>query len=116
MESTGDSSIASQSEWRRVRYLGESNNRLLVGRDPVADTSLNFDLSTLYVAQANPAWFIGFNANTDPIIDKTYVIYLDTDHVDGSGGMLPLTAGMLSRRYQHTNQNMFFTSIKSQDK
>ena len=85
--------IASQSEWRRVRYLGESNNRLLVGRDPVADTSLNFDLSTLYVAQANTAWFIGFNANTDPVIDKTYVIYLDTDHVDGSGGSAPPERG-----------------------
>ena len=78
--------IASQSEWRRVRTTGDSQNKLTVGRDPIADTSSNFDLSTLYVSQSDQAWFIGFNTAADPVINKTIVIFIDTDHQDGSGG------------------------------
>jgi hypothetical protein len=81
--------IASQSEWRRVRTLGELQNKLLVGDDPTDDTSDNFDLTTLYITQSDQAWYLGFNVGTDPIIDMTYAIYIDTDHRDGSGGVTP---------------------------
>jgi hypothetical protein len=81
--------VASQSEWRRIRVLGNERNRLLVGRDPAGDTSANFDLSTVYISQSNLAWYFGFNASTDNVINMTYVIYIDTDHIDGSGGISP---------------------------
>jgi len=81
--------VASQSEWRRIRVLGNERNRLLVGRDPNGDTSANFDLSTIYISQSNLAWYFGFNARSDSVFDMTYVIYIDTDHIDGSGGISP---------------------------
>jgi hypothetical protein len=81
--------IASQSEWRRIRVLGNERNKLLVGSDPTGDTSKNFDLSTLYISQSNLAWYFGFNASSDDVIDMTYVIFIDTDHLDGSGGITP---------------------------
>ena len=31
--------VASQSEWRYIRTLGDASNRLLIGVDPVGDTS-----------------------------------------------------------------------------
>jgi hypothetical protein len=81
--------IASQSEWRRIRVLDNELNKLLVGSDPADDTSENFDLSTLYISQSNLAWYFGFNASRDDVIDMTYVIFVDTDHLDGSGGSTP---------------------------
>lgn len=80
--------IASQSEWRYSRSLGDPANQLLIGADPAGDTSLTYDLTSLYATQSNGYWFLGFNANmTSP--DMTYVIYIDLDHLDGSGAIKP---------------------------
>ncbi len=82
--------IASQSEWRYDRYLGNIDNKLLIGDDILGDTPDTYDLSSLYAAQSGgysglPGyWFLGFNANLDAT-DKTFVIYIDQDHIDGSG-------------------------------
>ena len=84
--------IASQSDWRYLRTLGDASNRLLIGEDLIGDVSETYDLSTLFATQQGgvaedgiPAyWFLGFNANmTTP--DMTYVFYIDLDHIDGSG-------------------------------
>jgi hypothetical protein len=81
--------IASQSEWRRFRVLGNTRNKLLVGSDAINDAGTNFDLTNLYISQSNTAWYFGFNANIEPAANMTYVIYIDTDHLDGSGGSIP---------------------------
>lgn len=81
--------IASQSEWRRVRYLGNERNKLLVGSDPAGDTVANYDLTSLFISQSNTAWYLGFNANIEPAVDMTYMISIDTDHLDGAGGSSP---------------------------
>jgi hypothetical protein len=84
--------IASQSEWRYIRTLGDPVNRLLIGEDPAGDTTETYDLNTLYATQQGgdpsagiqPYWFLGFNANlTSP--NMTYAFYIDLDHIDGSG-------------------------------
>ena len=79
--------VASQSEWRYTRTLGSLDNQLLIGDDTVGDTNANFDLTTLYVSQANTHWFLGFHANLSG--DSSYVFYIDLDHVDGSGATTP---------------------------
>jgi hypothetical protein len=87
--------IASQSEWRYSRTLGDINNRLLIGNDPIGDVSETYDLCTLYASQRGgvppsiPAsWYLGFDAQiTDT--NLTYVFYLDLNSVDGSGGTYP---------------------------
>lgn len=80
--------IASQSEWRLNRTLGDPDNQLQIGYDELGDAQANYDLMRLYAAQQQGDWFFGFNANlTTP--DMTYVIYLDIDHVDSSGATSP---------------------------
>ncbi len=76
--------IASQSEWRYSRTLGDPANQLLIGTDPPGDTSLTYDLTNLYATQSDEYWFLGFNANISST-DMTYVFYIDLDHLDGSG-------------------------------
>ena len=80
--------IASQSEWRYSRSLGDSANRLLIGTDPEGDTSLTYDLTNLYGTQSNGYWFLGFNASLTST-NMTYVFYIDLDHLDGSGAANP---------------------------
>ena len=80
--------IASQSGWSRVRSLGYSQNRLVIGDDPAGDTAANYDLTTVHVSQSDTAWYIGFGANVEAE-DMTYVIYIDLDHRDGSGASAP---------------------------
>ena len=87
--------IASQSEWRRFRVLGNERNKLLVGSDPIADAFGNADLSTLYVSQSDLAWYIGFHASNADVQEMTYVLLIDIDHVDGSGGSYPPERGYL---------------------
>jgi hypothetical protein len=89
--------IASQSEWRYTRTLGDPSNRLLIGNDPVGDALENYDLNTLYAAQqgGNPLygipayWFLGFTATMTSTDDMTYVFYIDLDRIDGSGATTP---------------------------
>lgn len=80
--------VASQSEWRYSRTLGSLLNRLQIGADPDDVGDNNYELTTLYGAQSNLYWYFGFNANL-AVTNMTYVIYLDLDHVDGSGATAP---------------------------
>ena len=80
--------IASQSEWRYSRSLGDPANQLLIGTDPPGDTSITYDLTNLYASQSDGYWFLGFNANITST-DMTYVFYIDVDHLDGSGAITP---------------------------
>lgn len=86
--------IASQSEWQPIRTLG--NNQLLIAEDPANDVittttdliTSTYDLTTLYAAQSEGQWFLGFNVDLTAT-DTTYVFYIDLDHVDGSGADTP---------------------------
>lgn len=60
--------IASQSEWRFGRSLGNLENRLLIGDDPAGDSSQSYDLTTLNVAQSSTDWYLGFNQLPPPMI------------------------------------------------
>ncbi len=79
--------VASQSEWRYTRTLGSLDNQLLIGDDAPGDANATYDLTTLYAAQANTHWFLGFHANLSG--DSSYVLYIDLNHVDSSGGSAP---------------------------
>jgi hypothetical protein len=80
--------IASQSEWRFSRVLGDPANQLLIGDDPQDDASGPYNLSSLYASESNGDWYLGFNAEiTDT--DLTYAFYIDIDSIDGSGGTYP---------------------------
>jgi hypothetical protein len=80
--------IASQSEWRYSRTLGDPANQLLIGQDPLGDSNDPFDLTSLYASQSRDNWYLGFNAEiTDT--ELTYVFYIDVDSMDGSGGTYP---------------------------
>ncbi len=85
--------IASQSEWRYTRTLGNADNKLLIGKDPSGDAGYAYDLTTLYASQASNYWYLGFNANITNTTDATYVIYLDLDNQAGSGGTAPPDRG-----------------------
>jgi hypothetical protein len=80
--------IASQSEWRYSRNIGDAQNQLLIGSDPTGDTSPGYDLSTLYASQSNTSWFLGFNVDISTT-NITYVFYIDLDNVDSSGANVP---------------------------
>jgi hypothetical protein len=80
--------IASQSEWQLSRAIMDANNRLLIGDDPNDATPDNYELTTLYASNSNENWYFGFNATLDAT-DMTYGLYLDIDHLDGSGATQP---------------------------
>ncbi|MBI3733014.1 MAG: hypothetical protein HY259_06090 [Chloroflexi bacterium] len=91
--------VAAQSRWRENRPLGDSHNQVLIGSNTSGImTDTNYVLTTLYAAQSKDFWYFGFNATGSA--DVTYGLYLDLDHVDGSGGngdalglnILPITA------------------------
>ncbi len=87
--------IASQSEWRFTRTIGDPANRLLIGDDPPDDAIDPFDLNTLFATQSSgsPAfWYFGFNAEITTA-NFTYVFYIDVDNIDGSGGDHPPEGG-----------------------
>ena len=77
--------IASQSEWRYSRGLGISANKLLIADDITEVITSTYDLTTLFASQSNTAWYLGFNAYITTTTDTTYVLYIDLDHIDGSG-------------------------------
>ncbi len=76
--------IASQSQWIMFRTPGDTANRLVIGTDPDDVDDANYELRDLYASQDIQAWYLGFQATTGAP-DMTYVLYLDTDHLDGSG-------------------------------
>jgi hypothetical protein len=76
--------LASQSQWRYTRTLGNAENKLLVASDPNDVSDDNFELTGLYTAQDEDYWYFGFDAYTSPV-NMTYGLYLDLDHADGSG-------------------------------
>ena len=76
--------VASQSEWRLTRTLGNTDNQLRIGADNAGDADPTYDLTTLYAAQSNTAWYLGFHANSGGA-DSSYVFLIDLDHKDGSG-------------------------------
>ena len=80
--------IASQSDWRYTRTIGNAENRLQIGNDPPADSDPSYDLTTLSGAQSASGWFLGFNAILS-VPDMTYAFYIDLDHLDGSGATYP---------------------------
>jgi len=80
--------IASQSEWRYSRTLGSPDNLLQIGSDPNDVGDDNYELTTLMGAQSNSAWYFGFNA-TLAATNMVYVLYIDLDHIDGSGAGAP---------------------------
>lgn len=83
--------IASQSEFKYYRSVGNDANRVLIGTDPVTDTVIvpsGYNLSTLFVSQDNANWYFGFNTEISTT-DMTYVFYIDLDNIDGSGGNVP---------------------------
>ena len=84
--------VASQSEWRLTRTLGDIANRLLIGDDPASDSTEAYELSRLYASQSNTHWFLGFDANLTTT-NMTYVFYIDLDHVDNSGAANPPERG-----------------------
>ncbi len=49
-------------------------------------TDADYDLVDLHVGQTIGAWHFGFHVPRSPTKDVTYALYLDTDHVIGSGG------------------------------
>jgi hypothetical protein len=87
--------IASQSEWRYSRTLGDPENKLEIASDPVGDLEPAYDLSKLYASQSSapspveqPFWILGFDANLTST-DMTYAFYLDLDNELGSGADAP---------------------------
>ena len=91
--------IAAQSEWRYNRSIDQLENRLLIGEDPAGDASQSkFDLTSLYATEAGgyihggdqiqAYWFFGFTT-TLTTADVSYLLYIDEDHVDGSGADVP---------------------------
>ncbi len=93
---TANYQIASQSEWRFTRSLGDIDNRLIIGEDPANDVittttdvlTSTYDLTTLYASQSSGSWYLGFNVDLTTTT-TTYVFYIDLDHVDGSGAGSP---------------------------
>jgi len=77
--------VASQSQWWPLRGLGHIENQLPIGDDTDGDVDPNFDLTTLYATQDANYWYFGFDA-TATTANMTYVLYLDIDHKQDSGG------------------------------
>ncbi len=78
--------LASQSEWRYNRSMGNPANQLQIGADAVEDAPAGYDLSSLYASQDEAAWYLGFHA-TVSTTSMTYAFFIDLDNQDGSGAM-----------------------------
>jgi hypothetical protein len=78
--------IAAQSQWQFSRTELDSANRLQIGSDPIGDADLDYDVTSLQVAQASNRWYFGFATPDSPVNNATFALYLDVDHVLGSGG------------------------------
>jgi hypothetical protein len=91
--------IASQSEWRYTRTIGDSRNRIQIGSDDSGDASGSYDLTALYASNSNENWYFGFDASLTAGLDMVYGLYLDIDHIDGSGANTPPDTGDNDRSY-----------------
>ncbi len=80
--------VASQSEWRTIRYRNGGENKLLIGEDIPDDAGISYDLTTLYASQSLNYWYFGFDAYT-VTLNATFVLYVDLDNVSGSGAVAP---------------------------
>ena len=103
--------IASQATWRLMRGLGDPSNQLHVASDTAGDAAWPYDLTRLDISQDKDYWYIGFPVNVNTT-NSDYLIYIDLDHVDGSGATSdPLGIGIstiTSHRPEyaiHVNQN-----------
>ncbi len=77
--------IAANSHWKLTRAPGDPANRWQIGGDPAGDAAdAAYDLTRLDVSQSKDWWLFGFPL-TEGGGDRSYVLYLDVDHVDGSG-------------------------------
>ena len=83
--------IASQSEWRYFRdtYPTPTDNDLQIGDDVLDDASDSYDLTALYASNSNENWYFGFDITHTAGLTMTYGLYLDIDHIDGSGASAP---------------------------
>ena len=105
--------IASQSEWRFGRSLGNLDNRLQIGDDPAGDTSPSYDLTTLYAAQSSTDWYLGFNSSVSSA-DLTYVFYIDLDNASGSGGIQPPERNyQVTTTPEHQPEYVIYTDVIS---
>ncbi len=78
--------IAAQSQWGFTRMLGAAENRLQIGSDPASDAAdADYELTTLQAAQSSGYWHFGFHVPASPTKNITYALYLDIDHLQGSG-------------------------------
>jgi hypothetical protein len=82
---TGRFQIAAQSQWQYSRTAGSSNNQLRIGSDPADTTNADYELTSLYAAQDSANWYFGFDVPASTTTNVTYALYLDTNHLDGSG-------------------------------
>lgn len=78
--------IAAQSQWQFTRTLGDSDNRLQIGSDPIGDADPDYDINNLYISQSSDSWYLGFATSVSTTNNATYALYLDIDHIGGSGG------------------------------
>jgi hypothetical protein len=56
-----------------------------IGSDPDDAADDDYELTDLHVAQDQAGWFFGFQVPPSPTKDVTYALYLDLDHLEGSG-------------------------------
>ncbi len=82
--------ISAQSQWQYTRVLGAAANQLQIGSDPVVGagdvtTDADYDVTSLQAAQDKNFWYFGFHVPSSPTKDVTYALYLDLDHIAGSG-------------------------------
>jgi hypothetical protein len=83
--------VSAQSQWAPTRSLGNTANRLQIGSDPAGEIELadpDYDLTNLQAAQSSSDWYFGFNVPPSPDTVVNYALYLDRDHVEGSGATL----------------------------
>lgn len=77
--------LAAQSERTTTpRTIGAASNRLQIASDADDQADNNYELTNLNATQDNNNWYFGFNATTGAA-NMTYALYIDMDHVDGSG-------------------------------
>jgi uncharacterized repeat protein (TIGR01451 family) len=77
--------VAGQSRWRYERLSGDTANRNTIATDPAGDmTDPTLDLTDLQVSQDRDYWYFGFHA-APATPGVVYALYLDLDHLDGSG-------------------------------
>ncbi|MDP2661718.1 MAG: hypothetical protein Q8R28_13405, partial [Dehalococcoidia bacterium] len=70
--------------YMNVDGINDFPARSLLATDATDDVANGFDLTNIYAALAPNDWILGFRA-TPGATPVRYVLYIDTDHADGSG-------------------------------